>query len=84
MENKIADVIIVIKDGVNYNISNTSLISSYREERCIPETDKLLDWRLRLMDRLEYYKATEDEFSERLAIREIVATDYILDLRYKK
>lgn len=77
------DVIIVIKDGISYEITETTLIKTYKEEKYIPETDKLLDWRLRLMDILEYYKSLNDVFSVWLVTRELLAIDYLLDVKFK-
>lgn len=72
-------VTIVIKDGVGYDISDTALIKDYRKEKYILDVDKLLDWRYFLMT-----SNTTDE-NEISAIKlEIMATDYLLNLKQNK
>lgn len=70
-----ANVFIVIKDGKDYDISDSKLIKDWQELKYIPDTDKLLDWRMVLM-RVE----PEHESEEEALIKEILATDYLLDL----
>lgn len=75
MEDK---VIIVIKDGLEYNISETALIQDFKKEKYIPDTDKLLDWRLFLM------KAEPKTYMEKYILTlEILATDYLLKLKHE-
>lgn len=74
-----SEVIIVIKDGEDYNISETALIKDYQRLKYIPELNKLLDWRLFLMQ--------DDEYSEtemQHIRKEIIAVDYLLNLKQNK
>lgn len=70
--------IIVIKNGKDYNITHTNLIQSYFDENYIPEVDKLLDWRLKLMG---YQK--ECGYENGIITLEILATDYLLNEKQK-
>lgn len=72
-------VIIIIKDGRDYTISDTALIKDYLAQQYIPSIDKLLDWRLYLMDCKPKNNIEKDEIQ-----LEIVATDYLLDLKQEK
>lgn len=70
--------IIVNDNGTDYNIASTALIQDFIKEKYIPETDKLLDWRLYLM------KAECNNQLERNIIKkELLAVDYILNLKQK-
>lgn len=70
--------ILVIKDDKTYAISDSNLIKDWQELKYIPDTDKLLDWRMVLM-RVE----PEHESEEESLIKEILGTDYLLDLNSK-
>jgi hypothetical protein len=71
--------IIVIHKGKDYNITNTALISDYLEKKYIPELDKLLDWRLKLKE-----IGKRNEYPKKWVLKEILATDYLLDELNKK
>lgn len=68
--------IIVLKGDKHYDISDTSLIKDWQSQKYIPEIDKLLDWRSYLM-KVE----TKDYWEEQTLIKEILATDYLLNLK---
>lgn len=71
--------IIVIKNGIDYNITETTLMTSFLQEGYIPETDKLLDWRSHLSK-----QHPNSNFEKELLFKEILATDYLLNKRYEK
>jgi len=71
--------IVIFENGIGYDISDTALIKDYRKEKYIPDVDKLLDWRYFLMTSNTTNKA------EKLTIKkEIIATDYLLNLKQNK
>lgn len=71
--------IVIFEDSIGYDISDTALIKDYRKEKYIPDVDKLLDWRCFLMTSNTANKA------EKLTIKkEIMATDYLLNLKQNK
>lgn len=74
-----SEVIIVIKDGKDYKISDTALIQDYQRLKYIPELDKLLDWRLFLMQDGKYNKIEMQHIK-----KEILAVDYLLNLKQNK
>lgn len=67
-----------MKDGKSYDISDTVLIKDWQSQNYIPEIDKLLDWRSYLM-KVE----TNHYHEEQIKIKEILATDYLLNLKQK-
>jgi len=71
-------VIIVLKGDKPYDISDTALIKDYQTQKYIPEIDKLLDWRSYLM-KVE----PKGYWEEQTLVKEILATDYLLNLKQK-
>lgn len=76
---EIADEVMVMEDGIIYDIHNTQLFQDYKELKYIPDTDRLLDWRMFLSKYI--YK---DHIEEYVIKREIIAVDYLLNKRYGK
>lgn len=71
-------VIIVLKEGKSYDISDSTLIKDYQKQKYIPEVDKLLDWRGYLMK-----VKTNNYLEQQALIKEILVTDYLLNLKQK-
>jgi len=70
--------IIVTEKDIQFDITYTALIQDYLKEGWIPEVDKLLDWRMYLMNRDE-----EDYLYRLWTKKEILAVDYLLNLKQK-
>jgi hypothetical protein len=68
--------IVIQKDGIVYDITHTALISSYLEEKYIPDVDKLLDWRIRLVE-FEF----KEKWKREAVKKEIIAVDYLLTIK---
>lgn len=76
---EIADEIMVMEDGIMYDIHNTQLLQDYKKLKYVPDTDRLLDWRI-FLSKCSY----KDHIEEYVIKREIIAVDYLLNKRYGK
>lgn len=70
---------IVIKDGKSYDISDSILLRDYHKLGYIPSVDRLLDWRLFLMN-----KKHKNSMESLICETELLAVDYILNLKQTK